>query len=222
MLLIFLVIQVSLHAQQGKTIFLKSGQSSVDVLKFNDIYQYPVFKKGLVEFVNGLKANVLLNYNLLLGEMDFIDKKNDTLSLADAENLKWIIIENDTFYYNEIYIQSLASHGAVKVGKSQEWKVIRTDQLGAFGQKVLTSNINFEYLGERRHEKLTVKEDVNIALKSEFYISSKNKFQPLNKKNLLKQFPKSDKKISAFMNQENISLDNEADLIQLFDFIKSF
>ena len=153
--------------------------------------------------------------------MDFINRKNDTLSLADAENLKWIIIEKDTFYFGEMYILSLASHGSIKLGKNQEWKVIRMDQLGAFGQKVLTSNINFEYLGERRHEKLTVKEDVNIALKSDFYISNRNKFLLLNKKNLLKQFPKSDKKISAFINKENISLDNEVHLLRLFEFLKS-
>src|ERR1043165_1541242 len=85
-------------AQNNERFVVKQGMQPKAVFKFKDIYMYPSFTQGKVNFKEGTSVSAKLNYNRFTGEMDFIQGK-DTLALANAEMIKNILIENDVFFY---------------------------------------------------------------------------------------------------------------------------
>lgn len=64
-----------------------------------EIYRHPEFKTADILLKDGTPARASVNYNSLHGEMQFIDPKGDTLSVADEKNIKWLGVEKDSFYF---------------------------------------------------------------------------------------------------------------------------
>src|SRR5690348_12561332 len=74
-------------------------QDGDDVVKsFSDSikFLYSQFVSGYVYFENGTMSRALLNYNLLVEEMQFI-KGNDTLAIANESTIKLITVYKDSF-----------------------------------------------------------------------------------------------------------------------------
>lgn len=84
-------------AQNAKTITVKAGN---DVKEFiaNEMYRYPKFLIGKVFFRDGKSTSAKLNYNLLVGDMQYIDLNGDTLSIANSKEVGYIKIEEDSFF----------------------------------------------------------------------------------------------------------------------------
>src|SRR6187399_549627 len=124
LLLFFILIgYTELSAQDSIYATIKTGQSVKDVLTTADLYHYPQFTNGKVFLRDGSKAAGKMNYNRLYGQMLFINPKGDTLALADEKNIKFIIIERDTFYYDEGYMRLMANNGVIKLTEKQVWEL---------------------------------------------------------------------------------------------------
>ncbi|MBK5272449.1 MAG: hypothetical protein JJE22_15700, partial [Bacteroidia bacterium] len=82
MLICFAVLSSNqLSAQTITTIRVKAGEDFTAVYK--QMYRFPQFTYGKVYFVNKDSAVGRLNYNMLMGKMQFIDKRGDTLVLSE-------------------------------------------------------------------------------------------------------------------------------------------
>ncbi|MBA3283713.1 MAG: hypothetical protein H0U27_01455 [Nitrosopumilus sp.] len=209
------------NAQTEKTYVIKAGQEIGDVLSFSDIYQYPNFKLGTVEFYDGKKSNARLNYNYLNGEIDFISSNGDTLSLDDEYTIKIIKIEKDTFYYSDGYLKEIESFDTRKLAVKRKLIIVKMQKLGAFDQPSNAAVDSYGGYSDKRSVKLVVKEDITLALVSSYYINDRQKFMPVNKKNILKVFYKKEKEISRYINEQNINFKKEDDVIKLFEYLKN-
>src|SRR6185295_907979 len=98
-----------LSAQDSIYVTIKTGQSVKDVLTPADIYHYPQFTNAKVFLRDGSKAATKMNYNRLYSQMLFINPKGDTLALADEKNIKFIVIDKDTFYFGEGYLRLISN-----------------------------------------------------------------------------------------------------------------
>jgi hypothetical protein len=210
-----------LLAQKDTSVVIKAGQTVGDVLGVKEIYRYPQFKTGLVSFVDGRNSTARLNYNMLYGEMEFISPDHDTLALDNEKLLKWVLIDKDTFYFSENYLLQLSSYGSKKIAQNKDWKIVRMDKVGAFDQPVFAGADAYGLLSDRRSVKLTVRENLTLALKPYFFIGDRQKFYPLNKKNIMRLYPKYDKIISAYLEQEQIDYGKENDVLKLFNYLQS-
>src|SRR5215210_5503561 len=123
-LFVFLIYSSTSFSQTTERIIVKAGQSLYDVHK--EIYRYPNFKEGKVYFLDGGLSVGKLNYNFISEAMQFINPTGDTLSLADEATIKYITIENDTFYYDKGYLEGLINSGSVKLAIKQKIKFTDT------------------------------------------------------------------------------------------------
>jgi hypothetical protein len=122
-LLPFFVIIASLQitAQTKKTFKIEPGQKIIDAIPAADLYSHPEFTLGTVQLKDASEVVVKLNYNKVFGEMQYIDPKNgDTLSLAEEKNIRFVAIEKDTFYFDEVWLQFVSGNSTLKIAKNKK------------------------------------------------------------------------------------------------------
>ena len=74
-------------AQTDGPIRVKAGEEVSKAIPAGQRYRYEGFQPESIKYLSGTVSNGRLNYNLLLGEMQFIDPEGDTLSLAGETTL---------------------------------------------------------------------------------------------------------------------------------------
>jgi len=99
----------NVSAQKNKRYTVNPGQKIFEVIPQSDIYKYPEFTVGMVLIKDGTFASAKLNYNGLLGEMQFIDPRGDTLSLADEKNISSYLHQNTVNFNDEGDLKKLCS-----------------------------------------------------------------------------------------------------------------
>ena len=210
----------SLFSQATSTFTIKAGEDINEVYK--QVFKYPEFRDGKVVFAYGTPAGAKMNYNLIIGKIQFIDSKNDTLIIADEAAIKFISIGADTFYYdNDKYVELLANYGKVKVALQQTIKFLNEKNIGAFGMPDATHNIdNYNTLRANNTYALKVNKDLVYSKERKYYFSEgDDNFVIVNKKNLLKEFPHKKKFIENYLKEQKIDFDNEANLKGLFSYL---
>src|SRR5678816_1300960 len=121
LLLLFILIGYCGLSAQDSIVTIKAGNKVRDVLTPADIFYYPQFTSGKVFFRDGRKAMAMMNFTRLYDEMLFINPKGDTLAVEDEKTIKFIIVDQDTFYYDEGYVRIIVDYGDVKLAEKQIW-----------------------------------------------------------------------------------------------------
>lgn len=225
MLLTVIGLNTSLLQAQNTDMFrVKSGEEAEKNIPATYKYRFETFRNGSVSFYNGRSATARLNYNLLLGEMQFIDLTGDTLSLADEQTIQSIKIEEDTFYYDPKYgyLEVVAQYPAVKLTLQQSFSTVSKEKKGAYEQSTGASSIknyNSYASGTSRLQKLDPDGDVLIAREvAYFLVDRNNRVSRANKSNVLKVFAKQKKAIGTYLDEKDTDFDKEEDIRQLLQF----
>ena len=201
---------------------VKAGESILEVLGESAIYRYPQFSQGTVHFRDGTISRGLLNFNRLSGEMEFIAPSKDTLALANTTSINYISLQQDTFYFDKVYIELVHGNTTAKLGKLDIKKVMDIKKEGAFGQMNSTSSITAtsSFYSARQSYRLVEKTELTLQKETIFFIGdSQHNFSPANRKNISKTFSPKNSAIESFMKENKIELTKEEDLVKLIDFI---
>ena len=151
LLSLFILIGYSdISAQDSTHITIKAGNRIKDVLTPADIFYYPQFTIGKVFFKDGTRAAAKMNYTRLVDQMLFIDNKGDTLALANEKTIKFIAIDQDTFYFDEGYMRLIADNGVVKLAEKQIWVIADVRKIGTHNRS--TSTVAITSLGNYNDE----------------------------------------------------------------------
>ena len=213
-----------LLAQDADMFRIKAGEAVEEAIPVVHQYRYENFHNGSVFFYNGSPATARLNYNLLLGEMQFIDISGDTLSLADEHIIEHIRIGENTFYYDPKYgyLEVIAQYPMVKLLVQQSFSTVLKEKKGAYGQSTGTSSIknyNSYTAANSRLQKLNPNEDVLIAREIAYFLADHNqRIHRAGKSTFMKLFAQQKKTISTYLDEEDINFDKEEDLRQLLQF----
>ena len=211
-----------LFAQNTTSVTVKAGSKISEVLTIADIFYYPQFTKGKVFFRDGNTAAAKLNYNLLVDEMQFIDPKGDTLSLADENTVQFICVDKDSFYYDRGYVRLVAGNKLAKLAEKQMWAVVETQKIGAYNTPTSTSSINSHasYNMNGSTYNLVVNEEVKLKKAAFYYfVDHYNRFVPAGKKNLLMLFPKEQRRIETYLRENKIDFNDKNDLEKIVQFL---
>jgi len=224
-LILFFIILIDdcVVAQGDVSITVKAGTSILDYFPYEKRFKYNDFIDGEVVFNNGTIAKSRLNYNVLLGHIQFISARNDTLSLSNEQNIEFISIDSDTFYFNNGYLERVYRSGKVLFAQRNYVKYIGSEKQGAYGMTSSTSSItSYSSLqSEGSYHNLVVAEDVKLRATTEYYISyNQSKFNVYRRANLLRMLPQHKKEVKAFIKQNKIDFNNKENLIQLSKFIE--
>ena len=229
LLLFFILIgYTDLSAQDSTLITIKTGERVTDVLTSADIYYYPQFTYGKVFLRDGSKAAGKMNYNRLYGQMLFIDPKGDTLALADEKNIKFIVFDQDTFYFYEGYIRLLADDGVVKLTEKQVWVLADIRKIGSHNRPTTTVAVTSfstytDGLDAAKSKNLIMNEDVVLRKETQYFFGDKyNLFVHANKKGLLQLFPKEQVSIEDYLKENKVNFNKKEDIEKLYQYLRQF
>ena len=215
-----ILLGVAATAQRLKTYTVPAGVEVKEVVPANEIYQFSQFVQGLVIFKDGTSAPGRLNYNRLIAEIQFIDPKGDTLSLANEQMIRTAIIGTDTFYYNDGYVRQLAGGSRVKIGERIAFKEY-IQKPGAYGlSSATTATNNLSVLLNRRSVDLNVSQELVLVKNINYLIGDKfNAFVVADRKAILKMFPDKRSAIEDFIEKNKISFTKPDHMVQLGKFL---
>ena len=226
LLLLFLILigYAGIFAQDSTLVTIKSGYKATDVLTSADIYYYAQFINGKVFFKDGTKGVAKMNYNRLFDQVLFVDPKGDTLALADEMTIKFITIEQDTFYYDDGYIRLIAD-GGVKLAEKQVWVVADIRKIGTHNRQTttvaVTSFSTYTNGSDAAKSKdLIMNEDIILRKETQYYFGDKfDHFIRATKKDLLKFFHKNQQSVEDYLIDNKVDFDKKDDLEKLARFL---
>jgi len=225
-LLLFVTIIASLSiTAQTKRFSVEPGQKIVAAIPAGDLYSHPQFTLGTVQLKDASEATVKLNYNKVFGEIQYIDPKTgDTLSLAEEKNIRFVAIEKDTFYFDEIWLQFISGNSTLKFAKMKLLEMTNKEKLGAMGTPTLGGEIETynKFTGAQHMKDLVAMERITFTEHTSYYFGDRfNHFSKATKKGLLKTYSKQEKEIEKWLDDNKIDFNKEEDLQKLFTYLQT-
>jgi hypothetical protein len=195
---------------------------SLDDLPADMGYRYPKFTQGQVYFKDGTRSTAHFNYNLFLGEMQYLDAKGDTLSIANEKDINYVAVATDTFYLNKGVFEVAGDYAYVKLAVKQTLRYTDNEKIGAYGIPSSSASISSMSIvdNNQRSYKLRANEN-SVYAKEKFYyliVKANNQALPATKQNVLKSFSRSRDKIEDYISANEINFKSEADLKKLLEF----
>ena len=224
-LFFILIGYTNLPAQDSAFATIPPGRTAKEVLTVADIYLYTQFTDGKIVFMDGSKALAKMNYNRLFDQVLFINDTGDTLALADEKIIKYIVIGDDTFYYNKGYIRLIADDGIVKLAERQVWVLADIRKIGTHNRPMTTVAVTSystltDGAARAKSQELIMNENVVLKKETQYYFGDKyNYFVRTGKKNLLQLFGREQQKIEDYLKENKVNFDKRDDLEKLTEFI---
>lgn len=222
LVVIFAILGISnsLSAQNKDLILVKSGTKILDYFPFRERYEFPEFRDGKLVYKNGMIRTGRFNYNILTGEMDFV-QPGDTLAFSNKKDISMITVALDTFFYDNGYIE-LISHGPVRIGLKQRVLLKEILRKGAYGVTDRNSAIDTYTMVEAggNFYKLTPNEDWLLERSRQYVIKAPSgDYVQLNRKNLFEIFPLKKDSIKEYLKLNRVDFQSPEDLLKLADFL---
>jgi hypothetical protein len=224
LILIGMFICQNAISQARKTYKVMPGQMVSQALPPDVMYRYPAFSDGFVHFRNSALGSGKMNYNNLLGKIQFIDGNTDTLELTNDPPISFVIIATDTFYFEKKWMELGHARPNIILAKSSVLNLINRQRKGAMGV-ISEGSVNpvtqLSFNGRPLRE-LPTDEILTFAFQYEYFTGDRfGHFKPANKKGFLSLYGTKDKQIEAYLAENPVDFSMEEDLIRLTDFIDS-
>lgn len=221
-LLCICLCSLNVWAQKTKSFKVNPGEKVVDAIPNVDKYTYPEFKLGTVYFKNGEHYPGNLNYNSLFQEMQFIDRKGDTLSLAEPAAIKHIAINTDSFFYDDgVYLKLVTNYGRIKLAARELIAFTDRQKLGGYGGESSARIDTYKSIQDgSTFKELVAREVLTFVKKTVFYLGDEfNHFEQANKKNMLDFYPSKSREIKGYLKDNKVDFSNEEDLKKMIAFL---
>jgi hypothetical protein len=185
-------------AQVRETVVLEPGVTSLEGLQ-GKVHQYPQFTQGVVHFKNGNRGKSRMNVSLFTGEILFLAASGDTLALSNEEDISFIEIGQDTFYFGaHQFLKQIKSFADVKIASFQKIKEIERRKTGGYGETLSGAVASWSFINIRKlFVELSPLEKIVLSKETTYYVgNTDNEFLPLNKGNILKAVPSARQKLA--------------------------
>jgi len=188
-------------------------------------YLFPKFENGTVIFKKGNRVAALLNYNLQVQEMQYVDKEQTIMALANLPDILAVIINERRFvptqsggiFYEEIQIENgffYIQHKATMISQGKE------AGYGGRSQTSATTSIGQYYSNEiGRVERLESSEKFVQKRDNFYYLKSGNSYKRfVSAKTLGKLFKSQASKIETFAKDNSINFTKIEDIAKIVDY----
>jgi len=216
LLLLFPLLAV---AQDKMVIDVASGEKLNEKLSSDTQYVFPEFIAGQVHFTDGQRSGNMLNYNILLGEMHFMDNE-EVFAFPDLSKVLVAVVDKRRFFpFNktEFCEEILITPGGARLCVRRKANAVEQSRTGAYGIQTSASSVrsynSIGNSGDGRRVNLQVSGKVRVSIENFYYFLNKGKYvQIKNEKSIAKQFPGHNAKIEAYVKEHNTNFKNEEDL----------
>lgn len=190
---------------------------------FKEIYKYEKFQPGIVEYKNGKQFKGTLNYNKVLGNIEFIDETGDTLAMSNEENVSEVRIGEDEFYYIlPDCVETIKDGGKLKLVKNERVRIADKQKVGGLGIPNSTGTIeSIDRLDTRiDYNQVDINEKLLLNKTTRFFIETdKRELIPASKKNILSLFPRHEAAIKEYIKQHQIDFTRQDHLAELTGYL---
>jgi hypothetical protein len=224
--LLVLIITLDIAAQSRRSISVHAGDDMGEAYSPSGFYRFAQFKKAKVYMNNGMgNSELLFNYNIYLGTIQFISKAGDTLDIANPAVIDSVVFDNATFYKTaEGFIELVGEADSIRLTKRTALR-FHKENVGGYGTSSASSSVaqlqdisrfTVRY-GLRLNYDIVIEETVHW-----YWLSKDNVLQKATKSNLLQLLPAGEKQATEdFMKKKKINLDKEKDLHELMAMLKN-
>ncbi|WOK08808.1 hypothetical protein [Imperialibacter roseus] len=222
-LVFMLLLSVSLRAQEGRKFKVRPGEVTKSVIPLSEVFRFASFEYGDVDLVSGSTINALLNYNLLLREMLYINYAGDTVSISPTGTKK-ITVGGSEFYSfpGNMWVEAIAGDKRLQLGVHQVVGLAKTEVFGEQYRDGITPFRNIErgiYPTYRELYNQKARYCMLLTKQTAYYFIDKNKRISRAKRSVIvKLFPKYSNEIKSFIKEKSIKTNQEEDLRQLVAF----
>jgi hypothetical protein len=227
-ILIFSVTATGVSAQQPDKVYrLNHVGTASEIIPYAERFQYENFKKGSVYQMVGGISEAMLNYNYLIGEVQFIGAKNDTLSIDhEKSRVKFAAIGDDLFYYQKGigYMQVIGDYNGIKLGRKQGFVSLGSDKSIGYGQYISTgATDNYRTFTGASGGTATLdkKTEMIVTRRISLFLMDKNELiHPATKNNIVKIYAKFKREISTHLKEQEVNFTNETEVRNLLEFCR--
>jgi hypothetical protein len=220
MVILFAATSCAVYGQVYEKKTVQSGQNLGDYTS----YLFPSFSNATVKFKIGGKLESLMNFNMFICKMAFIDPHGDTLNLARPAEIDSIYINNNIFFFRpeEGYYQVYPGKDSARLAalRTVSYAAVKIGALG-IPSRTGTGIVSYSELVDKANgtKELVMDEDVDVTRKTVYYIINlAGQMTIANKSNFLKMFDRDKKSIEAFIKTNKIDFNKDADLLKLINF----
>ena len=221
-IILLLLIPAWVSAQKKQIIEATSGEDLSKKVSLQIQFLFPEFTNGDV-YYKGYRGSGKLNYNMLLGEMQFVEN-NQVQALDNVKDVIVVTINNRNFYpFNEKeFTELLQTTGDYQLRVRRKGNTASHSKKGAYGTYSSTSSITSysSINSDNRMYDLNVQEEVLISLNYFYYLVGSNgkHVQIRNIKAFTKLFPAYRTQIEEFAKEHRTRFNHEDDLKTLLEF----
>jgi hypothetical protein len=228
LLFVLAISSTDLFAQaQPKVYRLKNIDEASVVIPYAERYQYEQFRRGTVYRLVGGLSEALLNYNYLLGEVQFLGPQNDTLSIDHVKSrVKFAAIGDDLFYFQQGtgYIKIIGDYNGIKLGIRDGFVSLGNDKSIGYGQYISTgATDNYRsYTGSSgATANLDKKTAMVVTRRTSLFIMDKNdRIYPATKASMLKVYSKIKKEVNAYLKDHEVNFAHETEVRAFLDYCR--
>jgi hypothetical protein len=209
-------------AQEKEIITVKAGTSLLDYVELSERYRYQEFTTGKAFMKTGIYSQRKFNYNYLNGELEFLSK-SDTVGIGNKKEVEYVVIKQDTFYFDQGYILQIRN-GMVKIGMKDRYDLKEIEKKDPYGvSSPGSASTSYSGLPTRiDYYKLRANQDLKYERERIYYLLGKEgEFLLFNKRNIIQLFPDKKNQIKSFLKSSKIKFDNSEDIYKLADYIES-
>jgi|GEM_PF-829494 len=210
-------------AQDKKEYLVRAGQEAAEVIPRLSHFYFADFQQGQVFYPQGKRSDVMmLNYNTLLGVMQYIDVQGDTLYIPEESNIfKYVRIGQDIFYHHfkEGYFKLHTRYDQYNVASRTRWKIERRDMMVYNGYGMSSVSPGSTISERRVGESVVPNEDVAYATECNYFlVGPRDALFRANRAGILKAFPESKDELTEFMRVHQTNFEDTESLRELIDY----
>ena len=215
----------SLYAQQQSQIVSATQKDDLAELTSASFqYIFPDFTEGNVVYHTGKSIPGLLNYNILLGEMQFMDPQTqEVFALSDRNEINMVKIGHRIFvpFTGKEYLEIL-SVGAIQLAARSKGNRLSHGRATPYGNSSPAArSSDMVAVNEGGYMAgLEAKENIRVTTTTDYYlISNKRPLMITGSKSFLKVFPKEKSQvIQQFIQQNRIDFKDRSNLLLLINY----
>jgi hypothetical protein len=219
LLVCFSLYPLIIFSQDYVSYKVEPGEKLNEALPVTARYSYPDFMPGVVFFKDGVVSRANLNYSHLFGQLQFL-KSRDTLYVSNVDDVKYVVVGNDTFYFQKYWLRQFACSGKVRLAEYKILDFANKEKIGPFGVKSLgaieaVQSIDNVSSIDRNY---TARETLIFVERNSYFFSDRfGNFIVANKKNLVDLFGKANPGLQKYLAEIKPNYNRREDMVALLN-----
>jgi hypothetical protein len=185
-------------------------------------YIFADFTKGIIYYKDGSALNALLNYNLIIDEMQYLDDKDKKQTVFEFDKIDYISIAMRQFIpLDNDFAEIIIDNDAVNLALKRYTKVSGTSRSKVnkiIDRKEALPN-DVEMIADSAYYLIRMKKPQGIKSGPLKGLSlSQNRVVEANYNGFLKVYSQHKEKITEYINNKDIDFKNSDDIIELTEY----